>query len=55
MQSKFKIRKRLNLTKLKVMEKTSCIAGNSSTLMEKIRLVLDRGTIIAGVEQLPLT
>lgn len=43
MKGKFKVRERLNSTKLKVFEKTGWVAGNSSALMEKLTLFLDIG------------
>ncbi len=47
MASRFKIRKRFS-TKLKVFEKTGCVAGNSSALIEKITQFLDIGATTAG-------
>ena len=46
--SRFKIRKRLNQTKLKAFEKAGWVAGNSSALMEKIGQMLDIGSTTAG-------
>jgi hypothetical protein len=48
MTSRFKIRKRLNSTKLKAFEKASWVAGNSSALMEKIGQFLDIGATTGG-------
>ena len=47
MQRRFKIRERLNSTKLKVFEKAGWIAGNSSVLMEKVTTILDTGASTA--------
>ena len=46
--TKFKIRKRLNKTRLKAFEKAGWVAGNSSALMEKIGQFLDIGSTTAG-------
>lgn len=46
--SRFKIRKRLNKTRLKAFEKAGWVAGNSSALMEKVNQFLDISTITAG-------
>ena len=43
-----RISNRLEKTKLKVFEKTSWVAGNSSALMETLRQVIDFGTTTAG-------
>jgi len=48
MQRRFKIRERLNSTKLKVFEKAGWVAGNSSVLMEKVTTLLDIGATTAG-------
>jgi hypothetical protein len=48
MKSRFKIRKRLNSTKLKVFEKATLVAGNSSALMEKVTTLLDIGATTIG-------
>ena len=48
MASRFKIRQRLNKTKLQGFEKTSWVAGNSSVLMEKITQLLDTSATTAG-------
>lgn len=48
MTSKFEIRKRLNETRLKAFEKTGWVAGNSSSLMEKIGQFLDIGATTGG-------
>lgn len=48
MPSRFKIRERLNSTKLKAFEKAGWIAGNSNALMEKITQFLDSGATTAG-------
>lgn len=49
---KFKIRQRINnrleKTKLKVFQKTSWVAGNSSALMETVRQALDFSTTTVG-------
>jgi hypothetical protein len=46
--SRFRIRQRLNKTKLKAFEKAGWVAGNSSALMEKVGLFLDIGSTTAG-------
>ena len=46
--TKFKIRKRLNKTRLKVYEKVGWVTGNSSVLMQKINQFLDIGSTTAG-------
>ena len=46
--SRFRIRQRLNKTKLKAFEKTGWVAGNSSALMEKVGHFLDIGSTTAG-------
>ena len=46
--TKFKIRKRLNKTRLKAFEKPGWVAGNSSALMKKIGQFLVIGATIAG-------
>lgn len=48
MISKFKIRKRLNRTKLKVFEKVDWVTGNSSALMEKVTQLLDISATTGG-------
>lgn len=48
MASIFKIRERLNTTKLKAFEKAGWVAGNSSALMEKIAQFLDISATTAG-------
>ena len=48
MASRFKIRKRLNSTKLKAFEKAGWVAGNSSALMEKIGQFLDISATTGG-------
>lgn len=49
---KFRFRQRLSnrleKTKLKVFEKTSWVAGNSSALMETVRQVIDFGSTTVG-------
>ena len=46
--TQFKIRKRLNKTKLKAFEKAGWVASNSSDLMRKIGQFLDIGSTTAG-------
>ena len=46
--SRFKIRKRLNKTRLKAFEKADWVVGNSSALMQKIGQFLDIGSTTAG-------
>jgi hypothetical protein len=46
--TKFKIRKRLNKTRLKAFEKAGWVAGNLSELMQKIGQFLDIGSTTAG-------
>jgi hypothetical protein len=48
MVGRLKIRKRLNLTKLKAFDKAGWVAGNSSALMEKIGQFLDIGVTTGG-------
>jgi hypothetical protein len=48
MASRFKIRKRLNSTKLKAFEKAGWVAGNSSALMKKIGQFLNIGATTGG-------
>jgi hypothetical protein len=48
MATRFKIRKRLNSTKLKAFEKAGWVAGNSSALMEQIGQFLDIGATTGG-------
>jgi hypothetical protein len=45
---RLKIRERLNLTKLKALEKAGWVVGNSSALLEKIGQFMDIGAIIGG-------
>jgi len=45
---KQRIKNRLERTKLKVFEKTSWVAGNSSALMESLRQTINFGTTTAG-------
>ena len=48
MKSRFKIRKRLSSTKLKLYQKADWGAGNSSALMQKLTQFLDIGATTAG-------
>lgn len=41
MRTRFRIRKRLQATKLKAFEKAGWVAGNSSALMDKVTQLLD--------------
>ena len=46
--TQFKIRERLNKTRLKAFEKTGWVAGNSSVIMQKIGQFLEIGSTTAG-------
>lgn len=46
--ARFRIRERLNETRLKAFEKVGWVAGNSSALMEKICQFIDIGATTAG-------
>ena len=46
--TRFKIRERLNKTRLKAFEKAGWLAGNSTELIQKIGQFLDIGTTTAG-------
>ena len=47
-KSRFRIRERLNKTKLRVFEKAGWTVGNSSVLMEKLSQLVDLGSTTAG-------
>lgn len=46
--TRFKIRKRLNKTKLKAFQKVDWATGNASALMEKVNQFLDISSTTAG-------